>query len=299
MGRSDWSCRGGARRVCFAGMLSLIAAPLVFAADKPDLESSWREREVTIDGVSDEWEGILKAVEKPGLILGMLNDEEYLYVTVIPQGRELRAQMLGQGFILWFDPAGGKDKVFGIQYPLGFTGRSAMGMPTGNAGQSEPRTEDAGTMLEILGPGKDERHRMPVENATGIEAKVSAEEWRLVYEIKIPLAMIVSPAGASHVQAGRLIGVGMTTPEFDREKMKEQMGGRGPGGGGSGGPGGGMGGPGGGSGGPGGGMGGPPPGGGMGPPGGPRGSGGPPSPPKPLNLWMRVQLASKTAAVIE
>ncbi|MEW6366155.1 MAG: hypothetical protein AB1714_16130 [Acidobacteriota bacterium] len=293
MGRGHWCCRESGRRVCLVAAMSLLAAAFVCPADEPDLESGWLDRAVTIDGASDEWEGVLKAIEKPGLIVGMLNDEEYLYITVIPQGRDLRAQMLGQGFILWLDPAGGKNKVFGIKFPLGFSGRPDMGMPPGDPGRLDPAAVDAGSMLEILGPGKDDRHRLPVENSGGIEVKVTAQEWRLVYEIKIPLAMSEEHQSAIRTQAGRLIGVGMATPELDREKMKEQMGGRGPEGGGTGGPGGGFGGPG-------GGMGGPPPGGGMGGPrGGPMGSGGPPSPPKPLNFWMKVRLASRSTALPE
>ncbi len=265
------------------GIFMLALAPFVSAGNKPDLICSWRDRQVTIDGDSGEWEGSFKSLEKPGFVMGISNDQDYLYICLIPQKRETRAQMLHLGFTLWFDPAGGNAKAFGIGFPLGFSGGAGMGQPMGResaseADRSQAMLQEANSELEILVTRTAERHRIPVRVAEGIEAKVNADELRLVYEVKIPLTKSQLHPYAIGASNGQIIGIGMETPEFHPDKSKRgnkpegEWGGPGGEAGVSGG--GGMGGPG---------------GGGMGGPGGDH-----VSPPKPVKFWMTVQLASKS-----
>ena len=136
-------------------------------------------------------------------------------------------------------------------------------------------SEDMGSEMEILGPGKDERVRMVLAQAKGIEVKTAYSEGRLVYELKAPLARNAELPYAIGSRPGGTIGIGFETPEPDRERIREMMGQR-PGG-----------------------MGRfPPSGGGMGGrggmPGRPRGA-----MPKPFELWAKVTLASEGSSVQE
>ena len=146
--------------------------------------------------------------------------------------------------------------------------------------------------MAILGPGKDDRHDIALQELRGVQAKVGESVGVLVYELRVPLAVSADEPYAAGVKANAMLKVSLETPAFERPSG--EGGGRGgPGGGGAGrGAGGGgfpgMGGRGGGMGAPGGGMGGR--GGGMGGPGG--GGGGNFQPPKPLDVSITVQLAS-------
>lgn len=264
------------------GTAALLIAVGLDASEAPDLSSRWRDREIVIDGKSSEWEGTFVAIEKPSVVIGMMNDAEFLYICLIPQSRDVRAQMLHSGFTLWFDPAGGKENVFGIGFPLGSGGRFGMAPPPDhrNAPESDKReqiVEEANSEMEIRVPALGEKHRIPVRVAVAIQVRISADEERLVYEAKIPLIRNADHPHAVGVAPGGFVGVQMETTEVRAGERPQHAPGSGPGGGG---PGGGFMPPGGGGGfGPGGGGAGPVPGGAR------------PSPPKPMKLHIRVKLA--------
>lgn len=247
---------------------------------KLELNSAWRDREIAVDGVMTDWQNGMTYVEKANVAVGLFNDAEYMYLCLTPADRRIAAQMVGLGFTVWFDPEGGKNKTFGIHFPLGMQGR-------GNPLMSRERVQDPeqqrnmlemmGNELEILGPGEGQRARMPIASAKGIEVKLGESEGRLVYELKVPLVRDTEHLYAIGTDTGQKIGIGFETSELDREQMRETMGRRG------------------------GGIGGMPPGGGRMPPGGGgrgrMGGGGGMRPgggmPGPLELWAKVTLSSE------
>ena len=140
-----------------------------------------------------------------------------------------------QGFSLWFDPDGGKERAFGIGFPLGREEMPDRSMIEDmRSGMDQQRIQaflkDSLGELEILGPGKDVKKRISVEEAKGIEVDLQASGGRLVYEIKVPLLHDEEHPYAVGAREGDLIGIGMETPEIDMAAMREKMGGRSPGG---------------------------------------------------------------------
>jgi hypothetical protein len=110
--------------------VALISAPLGAGCGKPELQSHWRDRDVTIDGVvgvegepDREWTGSRYALEDQNVAVGLLNDEEYLYISLETRDRRIGMQLIGMGFTVWFDPDGGDDRVLGVQFPLGRAGQ--------------------------------------------------------------------------------------------------------------------------------------------------------------------------------
>jgi hypothetical protein len=245
-----------------------------------ELSSAWRDREVVVDGSDSDWQGATTYIKGSNLALGIRNDNDYLYTCVIMMDRQMQMQMMASGFTVWFDPEGGKNRAFGIHFPLGMQGQQP---PTALGGRSSPEEaqkliEQSQRELEIIGPEKEARERMPLMLAQGIKAKLGNDEGFLVYELSVPLRKSADHPYAIGINGRQAVGIGFETTELNPEMMKEQFGGMGGGGRGRGGP------PTGGGGRPAGG--GRPPGGGppgMGPPGGER--------PEPLELWTRVQLA--------
>jgi len=268
----------------------LLALPaLPDAAKRPRIDSHWRDREIAIDGDSGDWAGPLTAVDdKPPVTAAVANDGQSLYLVVSTSNPAARRQIMRQGLIVWFDPAGGDKKHFGIKFPVGFTPdmggferrgsrRGGFGRPRGGdndpgsssgSNPDQPDQMEPPNRLEVYGPEKGDAHNFVLEAAPGMAVKVGQVEGYLVYELKVPLARTSETPYAIEAKPGSIIGVGLETPRFDRPQRM----------GGSGGPGGGMGGRGGGMGGRGGGR-------------GDRRGGF--EEPKPLKVWATVHLAER------
>ena len=247
-----------------------------------EVESKWRDRDIVIDGKSGDWLNAMLYFEEERISLGLLNDENFMYVCMIVDDPFIRGQIVRQGFELWFNPKGSKKKVFGIKFPIGMLEAEMPSEETEakriplKPSRSEQEPENIGQALrrqmgelEILGPGKDESLKMPVEKAGGIEVKIDVASGMIVYEIKVPLLQSEESPFAINAKPGDLIGVRLETPKMDLGQMRRRIGG-------------GMGMPGGGRGGMGGGMGGM-----RMPSGGIR-----PQMPKPLKIRAKTQLAS-------
>ena len=248
------------------------------------LENSWQETTITIDGKSDDWIGLLYYVQDKNISVGTFNDDKYFYVCLISENPQFRSQVMMQGLTLWFDPEGGKKKTFGIKFPLGrqrqelpMEGREEMVRERDfDPQKARERRMKALNKLEIIGPGKENKKIMPLEEAVGIELILEASSGLIVYECKIPLARSKYFPFAIGTSPGETVGVGFLTPKQNMNDIRKRMGGMG-----SGMPGGGR-----------GGMGGIGGRGGMGSRGGMPGGGRGFQMPKSLKLWLTVRLAS-------
>lgn len=212
--------------------------------EEQKLDSNWLDREIIIDAKSDDWLDTLYYFESEMVSLGFFNDESHLYVCMLAEHPILQAQVVGQGFTIWFDPDGGKEKTFGIKFPIGMRGNKEqmdfMRTQEGELDREKMREafEKSLADLEILGPG-GAKHQIPVEEAKGIEIKVRNRTGLFVYELKLPLKSDEEHPYAVGANAGAAIGVGLEIPEVDmdemRNAMRDKMGGQGgmpPGGGG-------------------------------------------------------------------
>ncbi|MBN1825504.1 MAG: hypothetical protein JW958_04495 [Candidatus Eisenbacteria bacterium] len=272
------------------------------------MDSLWRDGGVVVDGRNEEWADAIVYLEDAGACVGAYNDAENLYLCLIVDGTDLRRRMLGRGFTLWIDASGGKEKQFGVHYPPG-SGRSG-GAPPERGGAEEPGVPGGDSLqtgagkggassggslgdrtweelrkkwpeIEVIGPGKNERHAIAAANGGKLEVALAVEKGALVYELRIPL-----PCDADHpygigTEPGASIGVGLETPGMEAPNGgRSARGGGGMGGRGGGPPGGGR-----------GGRGGGPSGGGMrgGPPSGDRGGS---ASEKTLDAWGKIHLAA-------
>ena len=303
-----------ARSLLMVTLAAAIAVPAgLGAADKRQrIDSQWRDKDVVIDGDYGEWKGPLVQVEaKEAITAAALNDGQFLYMVLSTSDPAVRTQILRQGLVLWFDPAGGDKKHFGLKFPVGIipgeragTGRGRRGYPGGQGGggygggygggqsgggqsgegrDPEPAVDplEPTNRLEVLGPEKDDAHSFVADMAPGIAVKIGQVEGSLVYELKVPIARTSDCPYAIEAKPGALIGFGLETPKMEMpSEGRGGMGGMGGGGGGGGMGGGGRGrGMGGGGGGRGGGRG-----------GGSRSEG--MTPPKPMKGWATIQLAA-------
>ncbi|MFQ5637662.1 MAG: hypothetical protein ACE5IR_06665 [bacterium] len=254
-------------------LISLFAVLAFGCSSTLKMNSQWRDREeIAIDGLRDEWDRGVIFIEKDEVSIGFSNDPDYLYVMLSTTNPVVRRQMMAMGLSLWFDADGGKDKAFGITFPIGMMQLGFMARGRGQepgTGSMPDNVERSLSEIEIILPGEEKR-RMPVTEAVGLEVQIGGIPDKLVYEIKVPLRKDDSHPFAIAARAGKAIGVGFETGKFDPQKKRERRA--------SGGFGGGRGGR----------------RGGFGGRGGRRGGGfGRPQMADPFKMWMSVQLGSE------
>ncbi len=267
--------------VKFAYLLVVVAVTIgvVAGCGTEELESTARDREITVDGDAADWQGILEFLEDANLSYGLTNDGQSMYIVLVVGDREVRRQIIMSGLYLWFDPSGEKSRSFGIRFPIGLQEDIADMMPLMREQDpnklSESFDETVKEML-VIGPHDQSWRRALVGTVGGIETAAQADPNKLVIEFKVPVTNDGQYGYGINALPGDMIGFGVETPEIDLEDIREQMraAGGGRGGGGRGGKGGGM-------------------GGGMGggrPTGGQR-----PEIPDPIKVWTKVRLAAGAA----
>ncbi len=92
--------------------------------------------------------------------------------------------------------------------------------------------------LEILGPGSNDRRRMQIASAVGIQARVRFEDPSFVYELRVPYGSDAGLPLSIRAASGTQIGVGLETPDIDSPSSSFSSSSGGAGGGGRGGRGG-------------------------------------------------------------
>lgn len=211
------------RAIILLALLYLSA--LISGCNNTELISNWRDREINIDGYDTEWRGSLLSLEKGKMALGICNDEEYLYICSVVSDREIKWQIMKSGLTVWLDADGGADKSFGINFPIGMQGERLPMIERRESGGSfdeEQLFQQMTSEIEIVGPGKDDRFKTLAPGIDGIEVRLSRSDGRLVYELKVPLAISPEHPFAINTKPGDEIGVGFEVTEPNRGKMKKR-----------------------------------------------------------------------------
>ncbi len=228
------------------GTVLIVAAFLISGCNEPRLNSRWRDRDITIDGMDGEWEDSQRHYDKDTKTsIRVFNDSDYLYIGLVTTDRMIQRQIVGKRFTVWFDPKGGNDSQLGIRYPTGILGvgeaweryeersgrrirrrgRSDSGEP---AGEQTPLLEQMAKTLptgfEIMVPqGDDDWDSIFVDEDqnVGIQAQLTLTKGRLAYELRIPIRKNDQmPYGLIISKRGR-IGVGFETPTIDAKEMRK------------------------------------------------------------------------------
>ncbi len=218
----------------FSLCMIVIAVVSSAACEKSiELNSTWLDREITIDGMGDEWGRATRYAEKAKVSLTLLNDAHNMYIRLNTRDRGVQAQVMRMGFTVWFDPGGGRHKTFGIRFPLGM---QDIGMPMmAREGMQDPEAiermiEESMDELEILDPLEKPIYRMfSLEAASqGIDAKVGFSKGNLVYEMKVPLSqdeehLYAVGINKDNKDTSKVIGIGFETPKIDLDEMRKSM----------------------------------------------------------------------------
>ncbi|MCL5267362.1 MAG: hypothetical protein M1469_04570 [Bacteroidetes bacterium] len=255
------------------------------------VKSAWDTNKIVVNGNDKDWGDTMFYIPDAKLTVGIQNDSKYLYVILKTTDRQQTFQILGLGMTVWFDPSGGSHETFGIHFPLarreegGFS-RQSRGTNDGgmNGDMNNSFMAINPNQLEILGVNRNGPVKMTIAELKGIQLQLNHTGEGLIYELRVPLHSSPDHPYAINPK-GSQIGVQFEGGKFQMPSFAGRDGGfrRGEGEGYPGGEGGEM---------P-GGM----EGGGEGYPGQGRGEYGDrrsqrPEPPKQINFWLKVNLAS-------
>lgn len=229
-------------------VLLFIVVSIFCGCNEPKMKSAWRDREITVDGKSAEWQGCNQYYdEDTRTLVGILNDESHLYILLSINNRMIKRQIMGFGLTVWFDPEGGKEKTLGIRFPVGMPHYMRSSMRGSRHGEDSDLIrkmfENPKMELQLLGPDEHEQKTILFTDimSYGIDVKVDQTERTLVYELKIPLTQNRQIRYAVRTDVAKRIGIGFETGKPDQEEMEELSGKRDGGSGGRGGGRGGMG----------------------------------------------------------
>jgi hypothetical protein len=206
--------RPGKGRAWFPLLLVLASATALAAA--AERASTWRDRDIRIDGQDDDWRGLTLPVKGERFALGVLNDGEFLYLCLPTKDPGTRSQIERQGLVVWLDKSGGKRESFGVHFPLGL-GLGAKAEPPRPAGPDEGRPQGAPGRQDavgILGRGGRDAEVVPLEQAGGIEARLGIHDGLLVYELKVPLTRTDAHPYAPDVRPGDLLRLTIETASY-------------------------------------------------------------------------------------
>ena len=191
------------------------------------LQSSAPSTPPTIDGALGEWGGNLTYVDDEPVSMSVMRTDSLLYVALSTQDQSLIRSVAKNGLIVWVDPKGGKQRTYGIQYPLGLRAQRAgqrSPQASGAAGASRPTaTLDQLALNELDVIRHDStRVRIPAKFSSGLRAQATIDRGALVYELAIPVntasGTVTGQTHGLRSALGSTIGIGLQTPDPDEER---------------------------------------------------------------------------------
>lgn len=208
-------------------ILTLAVIVLTNGCNGIELTGSWRDRDVQIDGMQFDWENALFNLSDEKVNIGILNDDDYLYVCLVPLDETIIRQAMRQGFTVWLEAKGDKAKKLGIRYPIGMMDG---GLPPRepdqgfNPEEMMAKAEESLNEFQIIGADKKDTISLSVDNESGVQVRVGTRNERMVYELKIPLNRSDDHPYAVGVSPGDEIKIKFETGQFKRPEMNRPRG---------------------------------------------------------------------------
>jgi len=264
------------------GMLVIGLLPAYGCKGDQEVVCSRADGLIVVDGQMKDWEELPTTYfEDQGVVLGLSNDDDNLYIMFRFRDKKWARTIRMSGITFWIDSEGKKGKNFMLKYRGGPKMSELISRDNSMSEKMKERMVKMDTAMidELSCAVKDRIVEMPIklDGSNGPAVAFDSDHSFFVYEFKIPLKESVVRYYGIGAEEGAPITIGANWGKMDLGQMRGMKSGGGRGGGP---PGGSM--PGGMGGGRGGGMGGGPPG-GMG--------GERPEMPEEQEVWLKTTLA--------
>lgn len=215
----------------FLVIILLFFVSLFVGCNDPELSSKWCDRGIIVDGIDTEWQDCVPYYDKETRVLiGMYNDEDYLYIRLSSRHHEIQRQVLVAGLTVWFEQKANNKRTFGVHFPVGILPEKRMSMFRDSSGKDADLLRQLLEMpqkeIQLLGPGENEQITMAASNIRrfDINVKVDEAEGNLVYELKVPLTQNEQTPYAVLTDKADRIRIGFETGKIELEKMDKNHG---------------------------------------------------------------------------
>ena len=212
-----------------------------------DLNSHWRDRELVIDGADADWGEGRYILENVPISIGVMNDVDHLYLTMVTGDHDLQMLIAMRGLELWLDPKGAKRQVFGLRLPGAIRPNEHGEMPFGDIASTwdgfarrrgpgrgmrtmDPRRLQAlfdsmtDSRIRVLDSPEDEGWETSAGVADAIQVKLTYAQGRLVYEARLPLQYLGDPTYTIAATSKTRVGVGLKIPNFMPSELQNMRG---------------------------------------------------------------------------
>ena len=219
------------KMLSFAAFAVLIPALSACSSGK-QMISGWQKEELKVNGDFSYWRANVQEIPDKRFGVGFTNDDKFLYLCLTTDDHSKISQIFRNGFVVWFEPENGNQKTFGIKYPRVNISdkRPQMNEPNSEEMPLQNNQNNFGKMLEnqnefeVVNQDKYPLLALPLLNKEGIEAKLSFHEGRLIYELKVPLAVSKQFSIAAGVLPGERIKIKFETLETTVERSNQRTG---------------------------------------------------------------------------
>jgi len=158
-------------------------------------ESAWRDREIIVDALYNDWTGPLTYLDAPSMFIGFRNDDENIYILVKTVDIRSQTKVMRLGMTVRIEPPDHPKRTWSVHFPVGLEDH---GIPLrGNEGPGRIKPEETASIHEmlgrmaLLGPGDGERiETSPLQPSGvdyGIRAAIRDTSEVIVYELKFPM----------------------------------------------------------------------------------------------------------------
>ncbi|MBK7980505.1 MAG: hypothetical protein IPK06_11045 [Ignavibacteriae bacterium] len=229
----------------FAKLILALIIISVISCSELELKSKWNEKEISIDGKKQDWEGNLNYFDDEKVALGITNDEENIYICLLTSDRSKVMKILNNGFTIWFESPNNDKNNFGVQYPIRkeFSGkmeivpemkdRNEFGQKN-NSPSNEGKFENK--LIEKFKAEQDEilivdDENFPLnvyklKNDSGLEVFVNIEQNQLVYELRIPYAQNIKNKIYYDAEPNDEINLRFASGEIEKHDFIDREGGK-------------------------------------------------------------------------
>jgi len=206
-----------------------LGAFLSLGCNEININSNWRTQNISIDGINNDWKSGTY-IKDANVLVNVCNDENYIYLSLTSNDRNLPMKIMRDGLIVWFDSQAKCDIAFGVHFPVGMKkGERPEGIeefdPVKNISGQKPEQMMKFNQFEILNEeGESEAIFSSVENKS-IQIKMSNPNEKFFYEMKVPLKATDEFLYAINTDTSKMISIGFEIPELQMKEMKGPSGG--------------------------------------------------------------------------
>ena len=170
------------------------------------IQSTWRPGPESRGPASGSTQALFSHLDLKDTFIAIQNDSSEIQVELRTTDREIARTIMHRGLTFWFDPTGGKERRFGIHYPVGPRWNEASTAQGNEGGTVATAAPD---LIELFEGGNDEPHRMTLAAAGGIDVSTRMQGDTMYYVLRVPLREDLKHPFAVLALPGTSIGLGI------------------------------------------------------------------------------------------